>query len=408
MYGDAVSYFIDLDKPLSEQEYADGQTWADYLTEVTYDNMRQVTALYNEAVKNGYTLTEEDQATIDSSISNMEMTALSYGYQTLDAFLSANYGGKGVDTKLYRDIATKTTIAYSYATQVSEGYTYTDDQLKAYYAEHANDLDAITYEYYFISSSNEKFADLADDDAKIAAAHDAAAEIANAATKEEFDAAIKAFGGEDAAAATDHGLGADMTESFKEWLLDANRAEGDATVIDSVSASFAVRFVDRSKNDYNMVNMRHILVQAEADEDGNYSDEALAAAEAEANEIFAEWKKNPTEENFAALANEKTDDSGSDTTGGLYENVAHYNMVEGINDFLFNSNAKPGDCAVVYGNNGSYAGYHVVYYVSDSGIYADLLAENRLRNADYESFVSALEESYTVSTGAGLKFADLD
>ena len=82
-------------------------------------------------------------------------------------------------------------------------------------------------------------------------------------------------------------------------------------------------------------------------------------------------------------------------------------MVEGINDFLFNSNAKPGDSTVVYGSNGGYAGYHVVYYVSDSGIYADLLAENRMRNADYESFVSSLEETYTVSDGAGLKFAKL-
>lgn len=407
MYGDAASYFLDLSKPLNEQEYAEGQTWADYITEVTYDNLRQVTALYNEAVKNGYTLTEEDQAAIDSSISSMEMTALTYGYQTLDAFLAANYGGKGVDTELYRDIATKTTLAYSYATQVSEGFTYTDDQLKAYYAEHANDLDEIIYEYYFIGSSNEKFADLADNDAKIAAAHDAIAEIAKASSKEEFDAAIKAFGGEDAAPATDYGLGENMTESFKSWLVDESRVEGDITAIDSVSGSFAVRFVERCKNDYNMVNMRHILVQAEAGEDGSYSDEALAAAEAEANEIFAEWKKNPTEENFAALANEKTDDTGSDTTGGLYENVAHHNMVEGINDFLFNSNAKPGDATVVYGSNGGYAGYHVVYYVSDSGIYADLLAENRMRNADYESFVSALEETYTVSDGAGLKFAKL-
>ena len=407
-YGDAASYFLDLSTPMSEQAYDDTQSWAEYLTGVAIDNITQVTALYDAAIANGYVLTEEDQAAIDSSIETMEMTALTYGYQNLNTFLAENYGGKGMNEKLYRKILEKTTVAYAYATEISESFSYTDDELKAYYAEHANDLDEIIYEYYFIGSSNEKFADLEDSDAKVAAAHDAVAEIAKATTKEEFDAAIKAFGGENAAPATDYGLGENMTSSFKDWLVDASRVEGDVTAIDSVSGSFAVRFVERCKNDYNMVNMRHILVEAEANEDGTYSEAALAEAEAAAQAIYEQWLENPTEDNFAALANERTDDAGSDTTGGLYENVAHHNMVDGINDFLFNSGAKPGDCTVVYGSNGAYAGYHVVYYVGDAGIYADLLAENRVRNADYEAFIAELEASYTATTGFGMKFAGLD
>ena len=46
-----------------------------------------------------------------------------------------------------------------------------------------------------------------------------------------------------------------------------------------------------------------------------------------------------------------------------------------------------------------------MYYSSDDGIYADLLAESSLRNDDYESWYNEAIEPYTANTGWEMRFA---
>ena len=136
-----------------------------------------------------------------------------------------------------------------------------------------------------------------------------------------------------------------------------------------------VLFFSREDNHYATASVRHILIKAEADADGNYTDEAKAAAKARAEEILAEYEAGEkTEDSFAALAEEYSEDGGSNTNGGLYENIYHGQMVQEFNDFCFGGH-KPGDTAIVYGESGSYAGYHVVYYVGEGPLYSTYLAK---------------------------------
>ncbi len=95
---------------------------------------------------------------------------------------------------------------------------------------------------------------------------------------------------------------------------------------------------------YNMVSVRHILV----------SDEALA------DEVLAEWQKNPTEDNFAALVPNYTEDTGSSVTGGLYENIMKGDMVAEFENWCFDSSRKPGDTGIVQTDYG----FHVMYFSS--------------------------------------------
>ncbi|MBR6825059.1 MAG: peptidylprolyl isomerase, partial [Oscillospiraceae bacterium] len=80
------------------------------------------------------------------------------------------------------------------------------------------------------------------------------------------------------------------------------------------------KFETQGKLQVNNINVRHILLQPEGEE-STWTEETWAAAEAAAQAIYDEWLKNPTEENFAALATEHTTDPGSKDTGGLYEEV---------------------------------------------------------------------------------------
>ena len=65
------------------------------------------------------------------------------------------------------------------------------------------------------------------------------------------------------------------------------------------------------------VNVRHILIQAE---DASNA-ESMAAAKTQAEELYAQWQADPTEDNFINMAGTYTQDPGSQSTGGLYEDI---------------------------------------------------------------------------------------
>ncbi len=117
--------------------------------------------------------------------------------------------------------------------------------------------------------------------------------------------------------------------------------------------------------DSQFVDVRHILVQVKggtAAEDGSmtYSDEEWKTCEAAAQEILDTWLAgDKTEESFAALATEKTEDPGSQATGGLYQQVYEGQMVQPFNDWCFDASRQYGDYALV---QTSY-GYHVMFFV---------------------------------------------
>ncbi len=137
-------------------------------------------------------------------------------------------------------------------------------------------------------------------------------------------------------------------------------------------------FHSRGRNDYNTVDVRHILFKVDtSDLDSKADDyqEKLDARKAEQKEAaeaaLKKWEDGAkTEDSFAELANELSSDTGSNTNGGLYTEVYKGQMVTEFNDWCFDESRQPGDTGIVY-NEGSYTGYHVIYFV---GTDAPLLA----------------------------------
>ena len=112
------------------------------------------------------------------------------------------------------------------------------------------------------------------------------------------------------------------------------------------------------------VDVRHILVYPEGADGANisteeFSDEAWAAAEESAQAILDEFLAGDrSEDSFAALANEHSQDPGSNQNGGLYEGVKEGEMVQTFNDWCFDADRKVGDTGIVKTNYG----YHVMYF----------------------------------------------
>ena len=109
------------------------------------------------------------------------------------------------------------------------------------------------------------------------------------------------------------------------------------------------------EDNYN-VAVRHILIKPEEKDNNN----SLKAAEEKANSIYNEWKSgDATEDSFAALASEHSEDTGSKSNGGLYDNVYEGQMVASFNDWCFDKSRKHGDSGIVK----TEYGYHIMYFV---------------------------------------------
>ena len=208
-----------------------------------------------------------------------------------------------------------------------------------------------------------------------------ASEQTLAELRENFQSAAESYGYESADAYLQDSFGPSVTvEVYQEFLrrallgteylnslVDAQEPT-DAEIsqyYDDNAETYAQNRVE--KIDKPMVNVRHILIEPEAAEDGTISDEAWAAAEKTANDILDQWLAgDATEESFANMANENSSDPGSNTNGGLYEDVYPGQMVETFNDWCFADGRQPGDYGIVKTDYG----YHIMFFVgAGSDIY---------------------------------------
>lgn len=125
----------------------------------------------------------------------------------------------------------------------------------------------------------------------------------------------------------------------------------------------AANGVTKESEDF-YVDVRHILIQPEggaAGTDGKmtYTDEEWAACEAAAQDVLDSWLAGDrTEESFARFANDFSQDPGSNTSGGLYDNLEEGRTVPEFNDWCFDEARQEGDYALVK----TTYGYHVMYF----------------------------------------------
>ena len=200
---------------------------------------------------------------------------------------------------------------------------------------------------------------------------------------------------------------------YAEWMSDPARKAGDMTYVANItdatdengnsvkrtSGYYVVMYGSSNDNNFPLADVRHILVAFEGGSYDSttgvttYSDEEKAAAKTAAEEIYTEWKNGAaTEESFAALANEKSDD-GDGTTGGLYEDIYPGQMVAAFEDWCFD-NRKAGDTGIVE----TEYGYHIMFYSGDSETnYRDHLISNDLANADFEVWSNDIVASVTAT-----------
>ena len=129
---------------------------------------------------------------------------------------------------------------------------------------------------------------------------------------------------------------------------------------DEINETYSV-----DKESGKLIDVRHILVcptGGTKDELGQtvYSEEEWEACRVKAEAYLKQWQDGEaTEDSFAALATEVTEDPGSQGTGGLYTYVYKGQMVIPFDSWCFDETRQYGDTGLVKTNYG----YHVMFFV---------------------------------------------
>jgi len=378
---------------MKTQDYDENQTWNDYFKSQAVESMKFIHAATAAAKNDNLSLDDEDLDTVKANVDSMKAAAKSAGYG-YGAYLKAVYGAT-MTSSVFEQCLKDQILASKYVNQYSEeNFVYSDDEIETYYQENKNSYDLVDCAYVVVSGTPETKTDA---DGNTIEATDEEKTAAMEAAKSAADQILADFkaGGDleklaeehDATYSTDT---PSATSACGEWLFDESRKAGDADVIENEAGSnyYVAVFNSRERDETPDYSVRHILVTkdnlglAEGEE---ATDEQIKA---KADEILAAW--DGTEDGFAALANENSQDGGSNTTGGLYENVNKNEMVAAFEDWCYESGRKTGDTGIVQSNYG----YHIMYFVGyGSTPYWHHACESALRSNASNEWQTSLTES---------------
>ena len=178
---------------------------------------------------------------------------------------------------------------------------------------------------------------------------------------------------------------------------------------------YVVLFLDRYRDETPTVNVRHILIQAQVPEDDPDTEEdesdvaptqeALDAAKAEAEELLAQWEAgDKTAESFGELANEYSDDPGSNTTGGLYERVEQGQFFDAFDAWLFDEARQEGDTTLIENPQDGQQGWHVAYFQSwEPSVWA-YTADRNIRSQLLSDWLDEVTADLQAVQGSGIRY----
>ena len=387
--GMGAQYF-DYTKDPAEQTCQEGNlpegvvTWADYFSYCAPERAVLVKMLCDEAVaaeKDGFKISDKEkaalQASIDETIDAYRQQADSQDYK-LDNYLEKTFGAY-VTEALFRELLEKEYVAELYLAwyQETAASNIKDADVEAYYNDHKADLDIVAIRVFGISYASGYTADEARERAESFVEDlnsgksfaELAIEYSPEAQKSSYE--------NDSATLMNYQTKGDLESIYTglgEWAFEDGRRASDTFIMNLASANAYFVIAIEAPATRNVtptsVAVRHILIEvAKTTTADDGSTVGLPAEIIELNKTNARAKvdeileklaeKGNTEEAFIELVATYTNDPGSISNGGLYDNINY--QTNFVTEFLDWSIAphNEGDIEVIE----TTYGYHVMYYV---------------------------------------------
>ena len=305
-YGAYAAYFgLDINQSLDTQMCSvleEPRTWQQYFLEAALNSWHNYRAMAAEADLNGFEMTELQRQALENAAEELDEAAKANGYESGIAMVHSSLGAAAEleDYVYFMEMYYK---ANGYYNQLANQFHPTEEELNAYYEEHADGYAA-----------------------------------------------------------------SGITKELKS------------------------------------VDVRHILIYPEGADGSNifteeFSEEAWAAGEETAKALLEQFLAGEqTEEAFAALANEHSQDPGSNQNGGLYEGVTEGEMVQAFNDWCFDESRQPGDTGVVK----TEYGYHVMYFSGSQSLWQQYVESDYVTDK-----TGALADEITAKCPITVQFGDI-
>ncbi len=367
-FGSYLSYFgLDTSQDLSKQMYTDNLSWKDFFEEMAVDNMKSAKGLKAEADAVGYEY--DSTADVEQFKNNIKEGAENAGVST-GKYVKQLYGAHATVNRIAGYVA-ETARTSAYYQMISEDMAATDEEIQAYYEEHATEYDSVDY---YVAEFHAEIESEEPTEEEIEAAMNEACD--------EADAVVNTLE-EDGELMTNE-KEADIETVLADWLFDDNRKEGDTNVIpdEDNNIYYAVKFVKRYLDEKPTANVRVIMTQ-----------------ETDGQTILDEWNAGEaTEDSFAELCKKYSADSGAITEGGLFEGITEDGISSELAEWIFASGRKSGDTTSIV----TAEGYtYVMYYVEQGDPEWKSDIANTLLSEAKTEYLDALTESVIVEDPKG-------
>lgn len=375
----------------------------DQIKEYTIDELVAVNSYYSKAIKEEYTLTEDELAEIETNITSLETAAESYG-MTTEEYLE-EYICKGYTLDMYREYLKKQYLAQKY---YGDKIAEIEDQ---YASEESADAVQAKYDadrtLYDLSDVSYWYFDSTEDDAQTQA--DAVVSKVNGGMG--FEEAVRAVTGDSEAVPnslagySESVIESNFSSTAAEWIFEIADNEyvngtGSVTTLEENSVIY-VLYVNNAptKDEAVPVTVNYIRIDVSTDTAVKTDAELKLAAKATATSILGEFESGDiTADAFASLRD--TYDSNDDELvyGDVYEEmVADGSHDEAVESWAFDSARKVGDYALVEGDGC----YYILYFtaVNEHPVWYQTALESLIEDAynEWDAEITAEFEDKTVT-----------
>ena len=364
----------------------------------TLNQLSHTSALYNQAVKAGYTLSEEDKAQIDENM-NAYTQAAEASSVPVDDYVAKNFG-KGYTLDMLRTYLEKQAVAYKYYEDMLTGIQddfkasgVEDNVEKAYKANKVTyDLANVTYCYFDATDEN--------------AQKNANTVIAKVKDGMSFADAVKAVTGDDEAISdslsglSKEAITANFNKEAADWIFETDAEDAYVNGKDALKSVEAggvvyVLYVNDApaRNSFIPVSIDYVKITPSSDDSIKSAAELKLQAKSKATSLFAEFEKTgKSAEDFAKFE----EDANADVSGLVKAFTYEDTLADGSHDaevekWMSEEGRKEGDYALVEGKDGA---YYIVYMM---GISEKPVWYQSVYNSLLEAELKAWEDEFIAS-----------
>lgn len=280
---------LDTASPLDEQScyFDDSISWQQYFIDNAVNAFAQFTLLNQRAEAEGFTLSDEIQEELDALSQTLQTAADEAGFASVDAYLQEYYG-VFADYETYHAFMTLYYTALSYDDMIYNGFVYDDDEVSAYFDEHASEIgvekdDSLMVDVRHILIQPVSVEDVTDEDGNVdEAATEQAQTEAWASAKEEAEALYEQWKTGDATEDSfaelaynesmdtgSYGNGGlyedvypgEMITEFNDWCFDKTRQPGDTDIVETSYGYHIMYFVGYGETSYWRQLTQETMVQ---------------------------------------------------------------------------------------------------------------------------------------------------